>query len=68
MMWNIELLDIKEKLEDDLDELKAEIEEKDENKIHDVINFKRQLEIRGLMTPVLDEFIEDYLRWSNEQP
>lgn len=47
------------KLEDKIDEMK-------EGAILDIENFKRVLSIRGLFTPELENFIEDYLRWSNE--
>lgn len=49
----------KYKLEDKIDEMK-------EGAILDIENFKRVLSIRGLFTPELENFIEDYLRWSNE--
>ena len=38
----------------------------DDNVIYDVINFRRELEIQNLMTPELDEFIENYMRFSNQ--
>lgn len=47
------------KLTDKIDEMK-------EGAILDIENFKRVLSIRGLLTPELENFIEDYLRWSNE--
>lgn len=48
----------------DLEEYITELENKQEG-LHDICNFKRQLEIKGLMTEQLDEFIENYMRWCN---
>lgn len=45
-----------ERLEEKLD---------DENTIYDLRNFKRQLEIQNLMTSELNEFIDNYIRFSN---
>ena len=49
---------------DDLEEYIVELEHKQEG-LHDITNFKRQLEIKGLMTEQLDEFIQNYMRWCN---
>ena len=38
----------------------------DNNTIYNLNNFRRQLEIQGLMTTQLDEFIENYIRFSNQ--
>ena len=37
-----------------------------QNTIHDLGNFRRQLSIRNLMTPELEEFIELYLKFYND--
>ncbi len=34
--------------------------------IYDVRNFESELQSAGLMTPQLQEFIENYLRWDND--
>lgn len=34
--------------------------------IYDVSNFESELQSAGLMTPQLQEFIENYLRWDND--
>ena len=59
-------------LECEVDELRnemekqiSEYEDKLDGAILDVVNFKRQLEIKGLITKEIDEFIDDYMRWSN---
>lgn len=55
-----------------LDEAQNEIcsleseNEKLKNGILDLTNFKRELEMQNLMTRELDEFIENYMRFSNQ--
>lgn len=64
-----ELMDLQEALNDVHEEnykLTDKIDEMKEGAILDIENFKRVLSIRGLLTPELENFIEDYLRWSNE--
>lgn len=64
-----ELMDLQKALNDVNEEnykLTDKIDEMKEGAILDIENFKRVLSIRGLLTPELENFIEDYLRWSNE--
>lgn len=64
-----ELMDLQKALDDLREEnykLEDKIDEMKEGAILDIENFKRVLSIRGLLTPELENFIEDYLRWSNE--
>ncbi len=64
-----ELMDLQKALDDIREEnykLEDKICEMKEGSILDVENFQRELSIRGLLTPELENFIEDYLRWSNE--
>lgn len=52
-----------------LDHYETELENTKEalqNTIHDLGNFRRQLSIRNLMTPELEEFIELYLKFYND--
>ena len=68
-----------DKLQDELDRLSdcyTEIENKyvdavnvldNPNEIKDFDWFKFQLEIEGLMTPQLESFIENYLKFYNER-
>lgn len=46
--------------------LEDKIEAMKDGAILDVENFKRILSVKGLFTPELEDFIEVYLRWSNE--
>lgn len=64
-----ELIDLQKALDETRKEkykLENKIDEMKEGAILDIENFKRVLSIRGLFTPQLENFIEDYLRWSNE--
>lgn len=38
----------------------------DREKIEDVDNFKRELSRQNMLTPQLEEFIENYMRWDNK--
>ena len=38
----------------------------DREKIEDVASFKRELARQNMLTPQLEEFIENYLRWDNK--
>ena len=46
-------------------QLKEELTTKPENMVHNIDNFRRQLEINGLMTSELDYFIDNYLKFCN---
>ena len=46
-------------------QLKEELTIKPENMVHNIDNFRRQLEINGLMTSELDYFIDNYLKFCN---
>lgn len=64
-----ELVDIQEALDEVREEnykLEDKIEAMKDGAILDVENFKRILSVNGLFTPELEDFIEVYLRWSNE--
>ena len=37
----------------------------DREKIEDVASFKRELARQNMLTPQLEEFIENYMRWDN---
>lgn len=43
-----------------------DIEYDDRDKIEDVASFKRELARQNMLTPQLEEFIENYLRWDNK--
>lgn len=65
-----ELQEIMEKIEDisdKLDDICAEIEDLEDNKIKNVDIFTLELERQGLMTEELENFIENYMRWDNEE-
>ncbi len=49
------------------DELEGKLEILQENAILDLDNFKRELARQHLMTPELEEFIENYMRWDNKK-
>lgn len=64
-----ELVDIQKALDEAREEnykLEDKIEAMKDGAILDVENFKRILSVKGLFTPELEDFIEVYLRWSNE--
>lgn len=64
-----ELVDIQKALDEARKEnykLEDKIEAMKDGAILDVENFKRILSVKGLFTPELEDFIEVYLRWSNE--
>lgn len=53
----------------EIDRLEAELGAfyiDENNMIYDLGNFKRQLEIQNLMSKPLEEFIENYIRFSNK--
>ena len=43
-----------------------DVEYDDREKIEDVANFKRELARQNMLTPQLEEFIENYMRWDNK--
>lgn len=55
-----------EGFEDFIFENDFDIEYDDREKIEDVANFKRELARQNMLTPQLEEFIENYTRWDNE--
>ena len=64
-----ELVDIQKALDEARKEnykLEDKVEAMKDGAILDVENFKRILSVKGLFTPELEDFIEVYLRWSNE--
>ena len=54
-----------EGFEDFIFESDFDIEYDDREKIEDVANFKRELARQNMLTPQLEEFIENYTRWDN---
>lgn len=43
-----------------------DVEYDDREKIEDVASFKRELARQNMLTPQLEEFIENYMRWDNK--
>ena len=58
------IIEEKDSTINELEEYIVELERKQEG-LHDIDNFKRVLEINRLMTKELDDFIDNYMRWSN---
>ena len=51
---------------DELNRLYNTIEEKSNNSIKDINNFKRELKREGLYSEKLDNFIEEYMKYYNK--
>lgn len=51
---------------DELNRLYDTIEEKSNNGIKDINNFKRELKREGLYSEKLDDFIEEYMKYYNK--
>ena len=43
-----------------------DVEYDERDKIEDVNAFKRELQRQNMLTPQLEEFIENYMRWDNK--
>ena len=43
-----------------------DVEYDDREKIEDVASFKRELARQNMLTPQLEEFIENYLQWDDK--
>lgn len=54
-------------LEDDneIEEIADKLEELKDYMVLDIDNFKRELEMQGLMTEELINFIDNYMKWDN---
>lgn len=55
-----------ESFEDFVFDSDFDVEYDDREKIEDVDCFKRELARQNLLTPKLEEFIENYMRWDNK--
>lgn len=63
---NIIHLIANEGFEDFIFDSDFDVEYDDREKIEDVANFKRELTRQNMLTPQLEEFIENYMRWDNK--